>query len=164
MVNLNYVYARNFMQNTFGRISMSIEESLFREIEAFVKPGMTTLEFGCGLSTFAFGQSFMHRAIEQSEAHAKCFSTAIYCPLTPEGWYMWEPPPYKFDAVLIDGPYLGDRGKALEVVPKLMTDAGRIWVDDVHRYKEQNLAQDLRFQLSWSIRFTDRYAVIYPGD
>ena len=125
-----------------GRIAaMSIGEELFQAIQDEIKPGDRTLEFGSGVSTYAFGPESCHTAIEQNANQAKA-TFAIWSPLGPDGWYKVRLHG-KYRVILVDGPAGGNRFEGFDQIVQCSDDDTVIFIDDTHRAKERRLAKVL---------------------
>jgi len=127
------------------QLTMSVPLKFWTLICDAIKPGMRTLEFGCGVSTTAFGQNKNHNhiAIEQSAKQAKEFKCAVYSPLNVDGWYSVIPEGGKFDVILVDGPFHGDRLRFLEVHTKLVKSGTILFIDDAERHDGECLVGEL---------------------
>lgn len=130
--------------------SFWIPKSLWKEIRDRVKRGMDTLEFGVGVSTTAF-EAANHTAVESDEKLASKYRCAQHV-TTTDGWYNFIPQK-RYDVILVDGPYKGDRYKFMNVVEKLVKESTIIFIDDTHREAEKKLANDIAKRLGKSVRF-----------
>jgi len=69
-----------------------------------------------------------------------------------------------FDLVLVDGPVGGStpyaRYSALPFLMDKITEDSAIFLDDVHRTQEAEIAKEWKLQLSRNIHYFDRYALI----
>jgi len=148
---------------TDGRkASMSIERSLYYAIKDEVLPSDRTLEFGCGLSTFAFRAARDHTIIESSPQFCGIFEKTIYSPLV-DGWYR-SAPAGKFRVILIDGPSLaegGIRSKCIDTVLQCCDESSVIFVDDTDRMDGSVVLFALKARLQASVTTVDRWGKIF---
>lgn len=161
-----YSYEEAFKAWTVGRKStMSVERSLYEQIQRLVRPDHRTLEFGCGLSTFAFAMSGSHTVVEDDPEFCGIFKKTMHSRLV-HGWYE-KTPGGKFDIVLVDGPS-EERGAVRELGLECILSACKptsiVFIDDVHRDGELRLARRLCAVLGASICFKDRWSVIVQSD
>lgn len=143
------------------KASMSVERSLYEAIQREVDPTDRTLEFGCGLSTFAFAASRDHTVVENRPEFCGLFKKTMHSPLI-DGWYS-RIPGVKFDVVLVDGPSLEDggcRARGLDSILECCDERSVIFIDDVHREAELGLALALASRLDLPIAFYDRWAKV----
>jgi hypothetical protein len=131
----------------------NIPERMWQMIDELIDPTWRTFEAGSGLSTklieAKIGPS-RHVALEH-DPNRKATEKTLICKLVGNPpWYDWSPR-FPYDLVLIDGPpgTVGRRG-ILRVVDGLVHDTTVIFVDDIHRPAENQLAREL------AIRFRKR--------
>ena len=151
-----------------GKMSMCVEQSLYEAIQAELRPGDNTIEFGSGLSTFAFASRFTtHTCVENNpDQYAivdKIFGDCMYSGLAPQlGWYVAKMH-VKRRVILVDGPSQADGGNRLNGFDTIMQCAQPntvFFIDDVHRGNELLLAQKIAAATGREIQFTDRWARI----
>lgn len=133
----------------------TIPKTLLRKLATLVKPGMRTLELGCGLSTRAFDVlSSDHTAVEHNATWVNRLqpqlskARIVLAELAPE-----TPPRYevdlegRFDLVLVDGPPNVKGGNlrhgAVELLDGLLAPGATIIVDDTHRPGDRSLVAAL---------------------
>jgi hypothetical protein len=123
----------------------TISRECWDEIKKHLKPGMKTLETGCGLSTKLFIEAGCdHTALEDEEEFL--VDGATLCEF--DGWYQWKHDgPY--DLIFIDGPR-GEKGRdgILPHIhpgppPNLTHSETVIVVDDTHRAPEAGIARSI---------------------
>ena len=119
------------------RYSFSIPWSLWERINSYVTPGMPTMELGVGYSTLAF-TGCDHIGWEQSLKYASAFKSSQHRPLQ-DGWYSGNLPDNIPKALLVDGPYSGDRSKAYKLCVQVLEKNGVVWVDDLEYEDSQKL-------------------------
>lgn len=132
--------------------SFWIPKSLWTAIRDRVRPGMHTLEFGVGVSTTAFEAATDHTAIESDKKLASKYRCAYHIETT-DGWYNFIPQK-RYDVILVDGPYKGDRSKFLTVLDRLVKETTIIFIDDTQRELEKNLANEVAKRLGKTVKFT----------
>lgn len=142
-----------------GDTSGAVPRKLWLLIASCLEPGMKTLEFGSGVSTWLFDRAGCdHLAIESSRRWANRVNQGrrrgadvLIRRLETSGnhppFYDWQPAadgkPY--DVILVDGPKgEGNREGVLSVIDRVSDDRTVIFVDDLHRPGEAQLAQGLR--------------------
>jgi|GEM_PF-2027510 len=141
-------------------LSMSIPLDLWRAIRDTVQPHHHTLEFGSGVSTTAFENAREHLAIESDEQQANRFRCARHVALA-NGWYDWDPP-RKYDVILVDGPFQGNRLAGVETIAAAASKDAVVFIDDTNRPAERQLAEDLGRRLSMSVFQCDRWSRVKP--
>ncbi|MCR9201202.1 MAG: hypothetical protein NXI04_21385 [Planctomycetaceae bacterium] len=119
-------------------LSMTCSQELWEAIEAEVRPDDVTVEFGCGVSTSAFQAATRHYAVESDKRQAARFRSGVYRPVR-DGWYDF-PIDRQFRVMLIDGPYGSPRSRGLDWVCDHASHDAVIFVDDVDRRDELQLA------------------------
>jgi hypothetical protein len=151
------------------KLSMSIEPSLYEAIQMELKPGDRTLEFGSGLSTFAFVRpDSTHLAIENDARQASLINITLGCcqyfPVDPStGWYKVPDFDADFRIILVDGPSLaasGDRLAGFSWLARNSTPDTVYFIDDVHRNDEMSLASRLANRCGRLMVFKDRWVRI----
>lgn len=138
-------------------LSMSIPLDLWRAIRDTVQPHHHTLEFGSGVSTTAFENARQHLAIESDAQQASRFRCGQYAPLGSGGWYQWTPP-RKYDVILVDGPFQGDRLGGADTIAAAAASDAAIFIDDTNRQVERQLADKLAYRLSMHVIHRDRWS------
>lgn len=136
-----------------GNTSGSIPRKLWLLIASCLEPGMRTLEFGSGVSTWLFDRSGCdHVAIEANVKWRNRVARGLrrsaqieLCDLVNRGehppFYNWNYSGEPFDVVLIDGPVgEGNRAGVLSVIDSVADHRTVIFVDDLHRPGESLLA------------------------
>lgn len=134
-----------------GTQEFAIAPELWQAIEPHLQPGILTLEFGSGLSTWLFdAANTAHTALEHDASWARRCRRGNLSPMVRlheqqirDGWYDWRPNrPY--DVILIDGPpgNIGREG-VLPHVEKLCHATTIVFVDDVQRTPERKLAEKI---------------------
>jgi hypothetical protein len=136
----------------FNKPSFWVPKSLWEAIRKTVKRGMTTLEYGVGVSTTAF-EGANHTAIESDKDLTAKYRCAQHSEVV-DGWYTLKPE-RQFDVILVDGPYKGNRYRFIEHVKDLVKPTTIIFIDDTHREVEKNLANDLATLLNKTVEFVD---------
>lgn len=135
-----------------NRAVWAIPPELAADLQERLRPGMRTLETGCGDSTGIFRRIVAdHTALEHDVRHA--VDGATVCPLK-DGWYDWEPSGEPYDLILIDGPpgRIGRDG-ILRVLDRIADDRTTILLDDTHRRAEKRLAGELGRRLDRTLQF-----------
>gem|GEM_PF-2299076 len=139
----------------------AISGQLWAMVYQIARPGLHTLEFGCGLSTsLLVERGCRHIAIEHDATFVeslkkfdpKAADTVIVCPLEGDPpWYRWQTM-QKFDLILVDGPpgYIGRRG-ILDHIESLIHDRSVIFVDDACRSAEADIAKEIAKRLNWPL-------------
>lgn len=143
------------------KASMSINRELYEAIVEEVGEEDVTLEFGCGLSTFAFEGGRRHFIVESDGRQARLFSGATASPLK-DGWYT-TCPKIRARVILVDGPSLesgGCRANGVEMIAARCVDETVLFIDDVHRDDEMALTLALADTLNKAVVWTDRWATI----
>lgn len=152
--------------------SYVITRERWLEIEPLLRPGMRTLETGCGFSTHLFTAiGCDHTAIEhESKWHRVCAdgckANLILAPLTgAPPWYDVDVDALgKFDFILVDGPQgkIGRQG-VLSKLPKLCKPSTVVVFDDTNRPNERILAESAAKLLGYSINHRDRVSLLQPA-
>ena len=141
---------------------------MYEAIQSELRPGDHTLEFGSGLSTFAFSRlDTVHTSVEndgrQYTLIQNCFNRpgfVYYRPMNEHtGWY-YHFVPIAARVILVDGPFGGSRHAGLKDILACANDQTVLFVDDVHREDEMQLVQDIAAHLGREIYFQDRWAKI----
>jgi hypothetical protein len=132
-------------KGALGFTDWTISPECWSAITKHLKPGMKTLETGCGLSTKLFIEAGCdHTALEDEEEFL--VDGATLCEF--DGWYQWKHDgPY--DLIFIDGPR-GEKGRdgILPHIhpgppPNLTHSETVIVVDDTHRAPEAGIARSI---------------------
>jgi hypothetical protein len=115
------------MAPTFG-----VSKDMWFAIKAAVKPGMTTAEFGSGVSTFAFSEA-NHTAYEQDRKWTRIHKSIKESKLV-DNWYSgidWlKAVP---NILLIDGPHGKSRLPAYSYAVAVLNNGGTVFIDDTTR-------------------------------
>ena len=124
----------------------------WRVVREHLRPGLRTLETGCGLTTHLFAAAgCRHTALEHDAAHADRCRERLPAHVRLLRRDLTGTPPWyavaaaelgRFDLILIDGPP-GSVGRAgvLRHLPALLAPGGAVLLDDIHRPAERRLAQ-----------------------
>ncbi|MEO2031466.1 MAG: hypothetical protein ABGZ35_05225, partial [Planctomycetaceae bacterium] len=86
------------------------------------------------------------------------FRCARHVPLADD-WYDWDPP-RKYDVILVDGPFQGDRLAGVDTIAAATAEDGVIFVDDTNRMPERQLANQLGSRLNRRVTHHDRWSEI----
>ena len=138
---------------------MSIPLDLWRAIRNTVRPNHYTLEFGSGVSTTAFENAREPLAVESDSQQAGRFRCAEHADLTKDGWYDWKPS-RKYDVILVDGPFQGDRLAGIESIAAAAAKDAVIFIDDTNRQRERQLAGRISKQMKKPVGSHDRWSQV----
>ena len=120
---------------------------------------LATLEFGSGVSTELFRKYCpYHIALEQNRALAK-FLGVEHSGLV--GGMYDRLPPQQFDVILVDGPFQGNREKALPYLINQLNNGATIFIDDLNRQSVRDMFVALVNQTD-SFQIHQRWGVCYP--
>lgn len=146
--------------------TMNIDKSLYDFLISNVDSDMRTVEFGSGVSTFAFENSGSHTAYEQNNRQAARLAHrgAEFCPLNAHGWYDIQTIDRSgVSIVLVDGPWRGDRANGLMDILSFVGPQTILIVDDYVR--EQALLNKLvRAHPFRTFQLIDRWCLMLPAE
>lgn len=140
----------------------AISQEMFQWIIKNLEKGSTILEFGSGTGTIELTKYYNVYSIEQNIDWVGVASNSnyIYAPIV-NGWYdeyaVFNNIPSNYDLIIVDGPAGTGNREGIEFYWDRLNLEVPILMDDTHRLKELNFAQQTAKLLNKSLKIIPGY-------